>query len=42
MLKISFRDHKTNEEVLIMAGEERTLIAIIKRKQKNWIGHILR
>ena len=42
MLKISWRDHKTNEEVLGMVGEKRTLITTIKRRQKNWIGHILR
>ena len=41
MLKISWRDHKTNEEVLRMVEEERTLITTIRR-QKTWIGHILR
>ena len=42
MLKISWRDHKTNEEVLRMVEEERTLITTIRRRQKTWIGHILR
>ena len=42
MLKISWRDHKTNEDVLRMVGEERALIKTIRRRQKNWMGHILR
>ena len=42
MLKISWRDHKTNEEVLRMVGVERTLISTIRNRQKNWMGHILR
>ena len=42
MLKISWRYHKTNEEIIRMVGEERILIITIKRRQKNWIGHILR
>ena len=41
-MKISWRCHKTNEEVLRMVGEERTLITIVKRRQKDWIGHSLR
>ena len=40
MLKISWRDHMTNEEVLRMVEEERTLITTIRRRQKTWIGHI--
>ena len=42
LLKISWRDHKTNEEVLRMVEEERTLITKIRRRQKTWIGHIFR
>ena len=41
-MEISWRDHKTNEEVLRMVGVERTLILTIRRRQKNWMGHILR
>ena len=42
LLKISWRDHKTNEEVLRMVEEEQTLITTIRRRQKIWIGHIFR
>jgi len=40
--KISWRDMKTNEEVLLMVQEERSLMDVIWRRKKNWIGHILR
>jgi len=40
--KISWAEHKTNEEVLETNGEERTLIRTIKIRQKKWIGHTLR
>ena len=33
---------KTNEEVLQMVQEERSLMEVIWRRKKNWIGHILR
>ena len=42
VLKISWTEHKTNEEVLKTVGEERSLVNTIRRRQKNWIGHILR
>ena len=32
----------TNEEVLDLIGEKRTLLNIILRRKANWIGHILR
>ena len=41
-MKISWRDRKSNEEVLRMVGEERHLIKVIKTRQRNWLGHILR
>src|SRR6218665_969827 len=41
MEKISWRDMKTNEEVLQMVQEERSLMDVIWRGKKNWIGHIL-
>jgi len=40
--KISWRDKKTNEEVLQMVQEERSLTDVIWRRKKNWIGYILR
>ena len=42
MEKISWRDMKTNEEVLQMVQEERSLMEVIWRRKKNWIGQILR
>jgi len=42
MEKISWRDMKTNEEVLQMLQEERSLKEVIWRRKQNWIGHILR
>src|SRR6218665_1650759 len=42
MEKISWRDKKTNEEVLKMVQEERSLMDVIWRRKKNWVGHILR
>ena len=42
MEKISWRDMKTNEEVLQMVQEERGLMDVIWRRKKTWIGHTLR
>ena len=40
--KVSWRDIKTNEEVLQLVQEKRSLMYVIWRRKKNWIGHILR
>jgi len=32
----------TNEEVLAMIGEESALILTIRKRQRKWIGHMLR
>ena len=42
MEKISWKDKKTNQQVLEIVGERRTLIETITGKKKKWIGHILR
>jgi endonuclease/exonuclease/phosphatase family metal-dependent hydrolase len=42
MLKVSWKDRVTNDEVLERIGENRRIIDTIKRRKKNWIGHILR
>ena len=42
MEKISWKDLKTNEEVLRLVGEERNLVKTIEKRKKNWIGHIVR
>ena len=39
MENVSWTEHKTNEEVVEMIGEERSLICSIKSRQKKWIGH---
>ena len=42
MERISWTQHKTNEEVLKIVGEERMIIKTIRKRQKSWIGHVLR
>jgi len=42
MEKISCTDRVENEEVLHRAKEERNILLTIKRREANWIGHILR
>jgi hypothetical protein len=42
MEKISWTDRVNNEEVLHRVKEERNILHTIKRRQANWIGHILR
>ena len=42
MERISWTQHETNEEVLKIVGEERMIIKIIRKRQKSWIGHVLR
>lgn len=41
MEKISWKEHKINEEVMGTIGEE-ALICTIREKQRKWIGHTLR
>ena len=41
MARVSWKDKKTNEEVLQMVNERSLLQTILERK-KNWIGHVLR
>jgi hypothetical protein len=42
MEKISWTDRVRNEEVLHRVKEERNILNTIKRREANWIGHILR
>ena len=42
MQKIKWSEEVTNEQVLELTGEKRTLINNILRRKANWIGHILR
>ena len=40
--KISQTEHSTNEQVLLMVGEQRSLKETIQERQRNWVGLILR
>jgi len=42
MERISWTEQRTNEEVLKKVEEIRSLMDVIRTRQKNWIGHILR
>src|SRR6218665_1873253 len=42
MERISWMEHRTNEKILKMVDEKRSLIGIIRSRQRNWLGHIMR
>ena len=42
MEKISWIDHVRNEEVLLRVNEQRNILHEIRKREANWIGHILR
>ena len=42
MEKINWRDKITNEQVLEIVKDKRTLIDVIRSRKKKWIGHVLR
>src|SRR5580693_5282858 len=42
MEEVSYKDRKTNEEILNKVGEKGSLLETIVWRKKNWIGHILR
>jgi hypothetical protein len=41
-MEIIWTDRVRNEEVLCRVKEERNIVHTIKRRNANWIGHILR
>jgi len=41
-LKISWTEHRSNQEVLDMVDENSSLTNTIRQRQKNWLGHVLR
>ena len=41
MEKISWTDHVRNEEVLLRVKEQRNILHEIRKRNANWIGHIL-
>ena len=42
MIKISWREKKTNEEVLTLADEQLHIIPTIKKRKITYFGHIIR
>ena len=42
MERISYKDKKTNEEVLEMVGGKLSILQLVVKRKKNWLGHILR
>jgi hypothetical protein len=42
ILKISWMDMVTNEEVLERMAEKRTLWNVVKKRRNEWIGHVIR
>ena len=42
MERVSWKDKKTNDGVLYLVGEGRSIIQTIVRRKKNWIGHVVR
>ena len=41
MIRISWKDHVTNEKVFRRANTERSLIKNIRQRQPSFIGHIM-
>jgi hypothetical protein len=41
MEKIRWTDHVRNEEVLLIANEQRNILHEIRKQKANWIDHIL-
>ena len=42
MVKISWRENKTNDEVLEMVYEQRYIIPILKKRKMTYFGHMIR
>ena len=42
MVKVSWMDKRTNEQVLSCINEKRSLIKTIWDRKKNWIGHVVK
>jgi len=42
LMKISWTEHRSNQDVLEMEDENRSLMNTIRQRQKNWLGHVLR
>ena len=42
LMKISWTEHRSNQEVLDMVDENSSLMNTIRQRQKNWLGRVLR
>ena len=42
MLRVSWTEHKTNEEVLKIAKTSRSLLPTIKKRKCQYFGHVIR
>ena len=42
MERVSWRDKKTNDKVLLAVYERKSIIERIMNRKKNWMGHVLR
>jgi len=42
MLKISWTEKVTNEEVLVCANEAKSILKMIWCRKHKWLGHVLR
>ena len=42
MERVSWMDRRTNEDILQMVDEKRSMIGIIRSRQRKWMGHIMR
>ena len=41
-MKVSWKEHRTNEDILCMVQEEISFMSTIRNRQKNWLGRVLR
>ena len=42
MERVSWMDRRTNEDILQMVDEKRSMIGIIRSRQRKWLGRIMR
>ena len=42
MERVRWMDRRTNEDILQMVDEKRSMIGIIRSRQRKWLGHIMR
>jgi len=40
IMKIPWTQHASNEQILGMVDESRSLLETLRKRQKNWIGHV--